>query len=159
MATLWLILPQIRFLHTPFLLYFDIARYARGSNPTYTMHFASPTYRIDGVKAGNATCNCRKAHLDYMVAISRLGDESNAECSTTTTTKKPKTFLSLQKPCRNTRKCNNNAKNNRCNTQANCERGRWANFCKVNCKNHCYSKGSTNTGCYKVLYENWAECA
>ena len=136
---------------------FHLARYSGASNPTRTLYFSSPTYEIDGVTAGNATCNCRKAHLDHMAALSQLGDESNAECSstttttTTTTTEKPKTFLSQLKPCpQNTKKCNNNAKRNKCNTKAKCEKN---SFCRAHCKKHCFYKGSMKTGCYKVLYD------
>ena len=53
-------------------------------NPIQTMYFSSPTYRIDGVKAGTGAIDCRRSHLEHMTAISQLGDESSPSCETTT---------------------------------------------------------------------------
>ena len=49
-------------------------------------YFSSPTYDIDGVRAGNEEfADCRRVHLENMQAMSRLGDESYS-CPVTPTT-------------------------------------------------------------------------
>ena len=49
--------------------------YSQGTR-NQVMYFSSPTYKIDGVTAGNSVNDCRRAHVTYKDAISRVGNEA-----------------------------------------------------------------------------------
>ena len=61
-------------------LLFTFLRYSATGYDVWVNYFSSPTYNIYGVKAGTSQIDCRKAHLESMNAISRIGDESDPPC-------------------------------------------------------------------------------
>lgn len=55
-----------------------LSRYPGDSNNRISQKFSSPTYTVDGVRAGSSTQDCRKAHNDYKDAISQAGNEAGS---------------------------------------------------------------------------------
>ena len=59
-----------------YITVFRYYNFSAGFN-TPVNYFSSPTYEIDGVRAGNEDfADCRRVHLENMQAMSQLGDES-----------------------------------------------------------------------------------
>ena len=96
------------------------------------MYFASPTYEIDGVQAGKSGIDCRRSHLEFMDAISQLGDESDPPCSTTTSTSTSTTTTTTT----TTPSCQDTWCSEGCNTKGRCRKNR---FCRERCQQTCFA--------------------
>ena len=58
--------------------YPNMSRYPGGGNNRISQKFSSPTYTVDGVRAGTSTQDCRRGHNEYKDAISRAGNEAGS---------------------------------------------------------------------------------
>jgi len=57
---------------------YTVMAYPGGGNNRISQKFSSPTYTVDGVRAGTSTQDCRRGHNEYKDAISRAGNEAGS---------------------------------------------------------------------------------